>query len=101
MMPKGFKSKNGYGSAKLLDGMTYHEISSEMKSRGYKMNHSSCRNEYIKALTKIAKELSSLYDLDHDDKKLKSIAIDPDFQESIKNFMDDMQDGKKTSKFNI
>ena len=25
-MPKGFKSENGYGTSKLFDGMTYHEI---------------------------------------------------------------------------
>ena len=25
-MPKGFKSENGYGTSKLFDGMTYHQI---------------------------------------------------------------------------
>lgn len=95
MMPKGFKSKNGYGSAKMLDGKTYHEISSEMTSKGFKMNHSSCRNDYIKALMKIAKEVSGLYGLNHDDKALKEIAINPSFQESVRDFMEDIGNEKR------
>jgi len=100
MMPKGFKSKNGYGSAKMFDGKTYHQISDEMKMRGYKMNHSSCRNEYIKALIKIAKQISDLYELDHDFDQLKKIAIDPDFQESVRKFMGEMNEESKGSIFN-
>lgn len=98
MMPKGFKSKNGYGSAKLFDGKTYHQISDEMKSRGYKLNHSSCRNEFINSLIKIAGEISSLYGLKYDHDELKKIAIDPDFQESVRNFMEEIDDEKRTTK---
>ena len=43
-MPKGFKSENGYGTSKLFDGMTYHEIADSMRESGYKMNHSTARN---------------------------------------------------------
>lgn len=99
MMPKGFKSKNGYGSAKQFEGMTYHEISKEMKDKGYKLNHSSCRNEFISSLMKIAKEISNLYDIDHDEKALKEIAINPDFQSSVRGFMEEIQNESKP-KFN-
>jgi hypothetical protein len=89
-MPKGFKSKNGYGTSKQFDGKTYHEIADEMKDAGFKMNHSTARNVYINALIKIAGEVSDLYDLNLSQKELKAIAINPNFQESIRDFMDDI-----------
>ena len=100
MMPKGFKSKNGYGSAKQFDGMTYHEISSVMKDKGYKINHSSCRNEFINSLIKIASEISDLYEIDNNEKDLKSIAINPDFQDSVRGFMEEIQNERSKNKFN-
>jgi len=93
-MPKGFKSKSGYGTSKQFDGKTYHEIADEMNNAGFKMNHSTARNLYINALIKIAGEVSDLYDLNLSQKELKAIAINPNFQESIKDFMDDI-DAKK------
>lgn len=89
-MPKGFKSKNGYGTSKQFDGKTYHEIADEMKDAGFKMNHSTARNVYINALIKIAGEVSDLYNLNLSQKELKAIAINPNFQESIRDFMDDI-----------
>ena len=89
-MPKGFKSKNGYGTSKQFDGKTYHEIADEMKDAGFKMNHSTARNVYINALIKIAGEVSDLYDLNLSQKELKAIAINPNFQESIRDFMDNI-----------
>ena len=56
-MPKGFKSENGYGTSKLFDGMTYHEIASTMRESGYKMNHSTARNVFVNALIKVADEI--------------------------------------------
>ena len=52
-MPKGFKSENGYGTSKLFDGMTYHEIADTMGESGYKMNHSTARNVFVNALIKL------------------------------------------------
>ena len=101
MMPKGFKSKTGYGSAKLFEGKTYHEISSELKDHGYKINHSSCRNDFISSLMKIAEEIGGLYGLNHDSKELKSIAIDPEFQESVRDLMEGIDAKRKQSKFNF
>ena len=92
-MPKGFKSENGYGTSKLFDGMTYHEIADTMRESGFKMNHSTARNVYVKALMKIASEVTSLYDVEMDQKKLKKIAINPEFQETIRDFMDELDSG--------
>ena len=87
MMPKGFKSKNGYGTTKDLGGITYHEVAKVMNEKGFKMNHSSARNIYIRAMMKIAKQVSDLYDLSHDEKEIKSIAINPDFQSAVSDFI--------------
>ena len=86
-MPKGFKSKNGYGTTKELGGATYHEVAREMNKMGFKMNHSTVRNIYISAMMKIAKEVSSLYDLKHTEGEIKSIAINPGFQIAVSDFM--------------
>ena len=89
-MPKGFKSQNGYGTSKQFDGKTYHEIAGELNDQGYKMNHSTVRNVYVKALMKIASEVTDLYDVSMDEKELKKIAINPEFQETIRDFMDEL-----------
>ena len=86
-MPKGFKSENGYATSKSLGGKTYHEISAIMKEKGYKINHSTARNIFVNSLIKIALEVTSMYDLKLDSKQIKKIAIDPRFQESIREFM--------------
>jgi len=86
-MPKGFKSENGYGTSKLFDGMTYHEIADEMREAGFKMNHSTARNVFVNALIKVADEIASLYDLKLSEKDLKKLAINPDFQDSVRGFM--------------
>ena len=87
MMPKGFKSVNGYGTISELGGATYHQVASVMNEKGFKMNHSTVRNIYISALMKIAKEVSDLYDLDHTQKEIKKIAINPSFQIAVSDFM--------------
>ena len=58
-----------------------------MNEMGYKMNHSTARNIYVNALTKIAKQVTELYDIENDDKNLKKIAINPDFQSAVSTFM--------------
>lgn len=86
-MPKGFKSKNGYATSKMLGGKTYHEISDIMVESGFKMNHSTARNVFVSSLQKIASEVTGLYELQLSSKELKSIAIDPRFQEVVRHFM--------------
>jgi len=89
-MPKGFKSENGYGTSKLFDGMTYHEIADSMRESGFKMNHSTARNVFVNALIKVADEIADLYDLKLSDKELKKLAINPDFQDSVRGFMSEV-----------
>jgi len=88
-MPKGFKSENGYGTSKLFDGMTYHEIADTMRESGFKMNHSTARNVFVNALIKVAVEITDLYELDMNSKELKKLAINPEFQDSVRHFMDE------------
>ena len=82
-MPKGFKSENGYGTSKLFDGMTYHEIADTMRESGYKMNHSSVRNYVTRGFCKIVKNISINYDLNYTDDQIKKIAQSQEFQDSI------------------
>jgi len=89
-MPKGFKSENGYGTSKLFDGMTYHEIADTMRDSGYKMNHSTARNVFVSALIKVADEITDLYDLNLSEQELKRLAINPDFQDSVRGFMSEL-----------
>lgn len=88
-MPKGFKSENGYGTSKTLGGITYHKVADIMVENGFKMNHSTARNVYVSALTKIAKRVTDLYDMDLTEKDLKQIAKDPRFQGAVSDFMRD------------
>ena len=86
-MPKGFKSQNGYGTTKTLGGKSYHEIAEHMVGSGFKMNHSTARNVFVNSLIKIAHDVTSIYDLSLDKKQIKAIAINPDFQEAVSDFM--------------
>ena len=95
-MPKGFKSENGYGTSKQFEGKTYHEIADFMQEKGFKMNHSTARNIYIQSLVKVAEELSELYNIKQDSKDLVKIAINPDFQESVRDFMSDINEERKS-----
>ena len=52
-MPKGTKFKSGY--ATVTDtGMGYREIAEVMTSEGFKMNHATARNYFLRAMEKIA-----------------------------------------------
>ena len=86
-MPKGFKSKNGYGTSKSLGGITYHKVADIMVEKGYKMNHSTARNVYVSALTKIARRVTDLYGMELNERDLKQIAKDPRFQGAVSEFM--------------
>jgi 6-phosphogluconate dehydrogenase len=86
-MPKGYKKETGYGSAKSLGGMSYHQIANEMNKQNYKMNHSTARNLFVSGLIKIAQDLSAIHDKKLDANQIKKIAIDPRFQEAVAEFM--------------
>ena len=93
-MPKGYKSENGYATAKTLDGKTYHEIADVMNENGFKMNHSTARNVFIQSLIKIASQLTALYELGLKEQDLKRIAIDPRFQSSVRHYMSQLDEWK-------
>lgn len=84
---KGFKSEEGYGSIKDLGGKSYEEISKEMNSRGYKMNHSTARHVYVHGLTKIAKEISKSQGVNITTKQAEKIAKSPNFALGLCNYI--------------
>jgi len=86
-MPKGHKTEGGYSTSKSLGGDSFHSISDKMCEQGHKMNHSTARNIFISALKKIAKDVSTVYDVKCDDDDLTRIAKDPRFQDAIVEFM--------------
>lgn len=86
-MPKGHKINNGYSTAKILGGDSYHEISDKMSELGHKMNHSTARNVFLNALKKIAKDVTAVYGIKCTDKDLTRIASDPRFQDAIIQYM--------------
>ena len=91
-MPKGFKSKNGYGTTKNLGGKSYQEIADHMIDKGFKMNHSTARNVFVNSMIKIAQKVSEVHDVSMNAKELKALAIDPNFQEAISDFMKEYKD---------
>ena len=90
-MPKGYKKETGYGSKKALGGLSYHQIASKMNEKDYKMNHSTARNVFVSGLIKIAGNISKINGHSFDHNKLKSIAIDPRFQEAVAEYMREIE----------
>ena len=86
-MPKGFKSKNGYGTVANLGGYSFHQIAEEMNARGYKMNHSTSRNLLLSGMRKLAVQVADTQGLKLDEKQLDKISKDPRFQEGIADFI--------------
>ena len=86
-MPKGYKKETGYGSTKSLGGLSYHKIAEKMNKKDYKMNHSTARNIFVSGLMKIAENIVKTNQVKLDKKRIKNIAIDPRFQEAVKEFM--------------
>ena len=94
MMPKGYKKETGYGTAKSLGGMSYHDIAKKMNENNFKMNHSTARNLFVSGLMKIASNISSMYEQSFDSTKIKKIAIDPRFQEAVADYMRELEHEK-------
>lgn len=83
-MPKGYKSEHGYATVtSIKGGMGYREIAEEMTGMGFKMNHSTARNIFIKAMRKLATPLHELYGVELDKKTVADTAKDPRFQEGV------------------
>ena len=82
-MPKGIKIERGYATVTDLSGMDYRSIAEKMTEEGFKMNHATARNVFVKGLSKIAREVCVLYGRDCSPENLKSVAISPVFQNAI------------------
>jgi len=79
-MPKGYQSKFGYATVSSQDGcLTYREIAEQMTANGDKINHSTARNIFLRAMNKIANSIAAV----HDDGDPVQMAEDPRFQEAI------------------
>lgn len=79
-MPKGYKSKFGYATVSDDKGcLGYREIAEVMSDSGDKMNHSTARNVFLRAMEKIARPVCNVYGGDNP----KEIAQDPRFQECV------------------
>ena len=79
-MPKGYTSKFGYATVASGEGcLTYREIAEAMTSEGDKINHSTARNIFLRAMRKIASHVTADYDQCNSDE----IAEDPRFQSAV------------------
>lgn len=82
-MPKGYKIDRGYATVNDLGGLDYRSIAKEMTAAGYKMNHATARNVFVRGMSKIAKEVCEVYGESASEKRKKAIAIDPTFQNTV------------------
>ena len=88
-MPKGYNSKFGYATVAGNDGcLTYREIAEEMSKNGDKINHSTARNIFLRAMRKIAVHVCADYPTCDSDQ----IAEDPRFQEAIQELAAEIYD---------
>jgi len=95
MMPKGFKTKNGYATITDIDGaLDYRSIAEHMTSRGDKMNHATARNVFMSAMRKIARPLHELHNMPVDDDAIMDTAKDPRFQEGVIAILSDDRSSK-------
>ena len=88
-MPKGFKAANGYATVTDRGGLGYREIAELMSSNGYQMKHSAARNCFLQGMRKLAAPLAELYGLSSNE--VDRIALDPRFQESIADLIEDSE----------
>ena len=85
-MPNGYKSKNGYATVNSSDGcLGYREIAEKMNEGGDKMNHSTARNVFLRAMEKIAGSICESFAGDDPAR----LAQDPRFQECIYEMISD------------
>ena len=82
-MPKGYTSEFGYATVSFDEGCkTYREIADELTASGDKINHSTARNIFLRAMRKIAKKVT----IDYEGVDSDAIAEDPRFQKAIQEF---------------
>ena len=86
-MPKGHKSDFGYATVSSEDGcLGYREIAEIMTADGDEMNHSTARNNFLRAMEKLAAPLAKRYS--HGDPI--EISRDPRFQSCVQEILGDI-----------
>ena len=88
-MPKGHKKDNGYSTVQDHGGMGYREIAEIMTESGDKMNHSTARNIFLKAVKKVAKDTCDVAGIPLSDSEIEKIAADPRFQSGLIEIIND------------
>jgi hypothetical protein len=90
-MPKGFKHEQGYATvASIEDGLDYRAIAEKMTADGYKMNHATARNIFVRAMTKLARPVCDLYGVNVTSENLMKTAQDPRFQSGMVELITDI-----------
>jgi len=88
-MPKGFKKEHGYATIDTLGGgLGYREIAEHMTKSGDKMNHSTARNVFMSAMSKLAGDVCTQFDAGS--KSKDEMAKDPRFQSGIYDILVDI-----------
>ena len=83
-MPKGHKSSHGYATvAGDTGGMDYRAIAEKMTDDGFKMNHATARNVFLRAMRKLAQPICEIYHESNDPELVDRTARDPRFQSSM------------------
>lgn len=83
-MPKGHKVKGGYFTVAAIPGADdYKLIAKKCSDMGYKMQHSTARNVFLSAMTKIAKSIQRSQGNHATEEELFEIAKSPSFQSSV------------------
>jgi len=92
-MPKGHKSEYGYATVSgEFGGMDYRTIAEKMSGAGYKMNHATARNVFLRAMKKLAGPICQLHEVDDINRVARAIK-DPRFQEGMIDIVRDIYDG--------
>jgi len=90
-MPKGHKSEHGYATVSGdSGGMDYRTIAEKMTDDGFKMNHATARNIFLRAMNKLAAPVCNMYLNDANDVKIDQAARDPRFQASMIELVSEM-----------
>ena len=89
---KGAKINRGYATVNTDDGVNYRQISQIMSELGFKMNHSSARNNVLHVMKKFAKAVTREFKMKHDENKIEEIIKNPSFQKSISDILQNIED---------
>jgi hypothetical protein len=91
-MPKGFKSKGGYATIDpTWGGMNFRNIAEHMTDEGDKMNHSTARNIFLRAMSTIASHIAKNVDGDVASPDIQEIARNPEFQAGVAEILRELQ----------